>query len=531
VRFPPHLASLALAAAMIALPCADAPAADRPETTLTVAWPSNVGPLNPHLYSPNQMFAQAMVYESLVRYRADGSLGPWLATSWTISPDGRVYTFVLRPGVRFSDGVPFDAAAVKKNFDAILANAPRHAFLELIAQIDRVEAVDPLTVRLTLKQAYYPTLHDLAVIRPVRFLSPAAMPESGNTADGIKAPVGTGPWILSETRLGEYDLFRANPDYWGEKPKFDRLKVRVLPDINTRAVALETGEVDLVFGSGALSGDTFARFRARPDLRTSTSQPMATQMITLNSKRPPTDDLAVRRAVLAGVDRAAILTGILYDMDKPAEALFMPNAPYADIGLKAPAFDRQAAAKLLDDAGWTLALGAKVRSRNGKPLAIDLAFVGNNAKQKAISETVQADLARIGIRVVLVGEEENSIYARQRDGRFGMIFGDTWGAPYDPHAYLSSMRAPSHADYQAQLGLPMKAEIDAKISRALVSTDDAERRALFRWVLTTLHEQAVYLPVSYSTLLEVHRPTVENVGFSGSKSEIPFEAMTPAAAK
>lgn len=530
MRFAPRLASLALAAAMSLPLCAAAiPAAA--ETTLNVAWPSNVGPLNPHLYSPNQMFAQAMVYEPLVRYSVDGKIVPWLAASWTISPDGRVYTFALRPGVKFSDGVPFDAVAVKKNFDAVLANAKRHAFLELIAQIDKVEVVDPLTVRFSLKHAYYPTLHDLAVVRPVRFLSPAAIPESGNTADGIKAPVGTGPWILAETKLGEYDLFRRNPNYWGEKPKYDALKIKVLPDINTRAVALETGQVDLVFGYGIISGDTFARFRAMPNFKTSTSQPMSTQMITLNSKRPPTDDLAVRKAVLASVNRAAILKGILYDMDKSADALFMPSAPYADVGLKAPAYDPKAAAKLLDDAGWTLAPGAKVRAKDGKPLEIDLAFVGNDAKQKAISEAAQADLARVGIRVNLVGEEENSIYSRQKDGRFGMIFGDTWGAPYDPHSYLSSMRAPSHADYQAQLGLPMKAEIDAKISQALVSTDDAERRGLFRWILTTLHDQAVYLPVAYSTLLEVHRPTVDNVGFGGTKNDIPFEVMAPAAAK
>lgn len=526
MRIRSCLASIAVAAALLA-----PAAAVRAETTLNIAWPANVGPLNPHLYAPNQMFAQAMVYEPLVRYTPDGKIGPWLASSWTISPDGRAYTFALRPGVKFTDGVPFDAVAVKKNFDAIMANAKRHAWLELFAQIEAVEVVDPMTVRLTLKRAYYPTLYDLALVRPARFVSPASIPDTGSTAEGIKAPVGTGPWALVETKRGEFDLFRRNADYWGEKPKFDFLKVKVLPDINTRAVALETGEVDLVFGYGAISGDTFARFRSMPTFKASTSQPMATMMVALNTNRPPSNELAVRKAVLGAVNRDAILKGILYGIDKPAEALFSATAPYADVGLKAPPYDPGVAGKLLDEAGWKLAAGEKVRAKDGKPLEIELAFIGNDAKQKAISEAMQADLARIGMKVTLVGEEANSIYARQKDGRFGMIFGDTWGAPYDPHSYLSSMRAPSHADYQAQLGLPMKAEIDDKISKALVSTEETERRDLFRSILTTLHEQAVYLPVSYTTILEVHRPTVDKVGFEGTVNEIPFEKMVPAANK
>lgn len=524
MRIRSYLASLAIAAALFS-PMAVTGA----ETTLNVAWPANVGPLNPHLYSPNQMFAQAMVYEPLVRYTPDGKIVPWLATSWTISPDGKVYTFALRPGVVFSDGVPFDAAAVKKNFDAILANAKRHEWLEFVAQLDTVEAVDPMTVRITLKRAYFPTLYDLALIRPIRFVSPAAIPDGGSTAEGIKAPVGTGPWVLAETKRGEFDVFKRNDRYWGDKPAFDRVKVKVLPDINTRAVALETGEIDLVYGSGPLSGDTFARFKRIPGFTASVSQPVATQSIAMNSKTGPTADLAVRRAIEHAVDKGAIVDGILYGIEKKADFLFASNVPYADVGLKPYAHDPELAGEILDRAGWTFDAAEKVRVKDGKPLEIELAFVGNDAEQKAISETIQAGLAKIGIRIKLIGEENNSIYARQKDGRFGMIFGDTWGAPYDPHTYLGSMRAPSHADYQAQLGLPMKAEIDAEISEVLVSTDEATRKALFRSILTTLHEQAVYLPISYQTIMEVHGNTVGNVVFGGTVHEIGFDKMIPTA--
>ncbi|MDL2269932.1 ABC transporter substrate-binding protein, partial [Desulfosarcina sp. OttesenSCG-928-G17] len=103
--------------------------AEPDKTTIVYSHLSNVGPLNPHMYSPNQMFAQTMVYEALVRLETDGSIAPSLAERWDISPDGTRYTFFLRKDVTFSDGQPFDAHAVEKNFRAILGNAKRHQWL------------------------------------------------------------------------------------------------------------------------------------------------------------------------------------------------------------------------------------------------------------------------------------------------------------------------------------------------------------------------------------------------------------------
>ncbi len=118
---------------------------------LNFPWPVNVGPLNPHLYSPNQMFAQNMVYEPLVHYNADGTVGPWLAESWEASQDGRSYTFKLREDVKFSNGEVFDAAAVKANIDTVLQNRPRHKWLELVNQMVSAEVVGPYKVRINLK--------------------------------------------------------------------------------------------------------------------------------------------------------------------------------------------------------------------------------------------------------------------------------------------------------------------------------------------------------------------------------------------
>jgi nickel transport system substrate-binding protein len=525
-RWPPLLASL-LCALMLGLFASPARA---DQDTLVYSWASNVGQLNPHLYSPNQMFAQAMVYESLVKFSEGGKVIPWLAEKWEISPDGKTYTFTLRKDVLFADGTPFNAEAVKKNFEAVLLNRERHKWLELVAQIDKTEAVDAHTFRLTMKNAYYPTLQELCLIRPLRFLSPEAMPEDGNTSKGIKKAIGTGPWMLVETKMGEYDLFERNEKYWGTKPQFKKLLVKVIPDSNSRVVALETKAIDLIHGAaghsaGQLSLDAFQRFAANPNYLTAISQPLATRALAINSKRGPTADLKVRQAIQHGVDKTTLAKAVFYGIEKQADTLYAPDTPYSNLGLKPFAHDPALAAKLLDEAGWKQASAGTVRRKDGQELAIDLCFVGNDPMQKSIAEIIQGDLMKVGIKVNLVGEEPDSKMNREKTGEFGMIFNETSGAPYDPHSSCSSMRAPSHADYQAQVGLPMKAEIDAAIGKVLLTTDEKERQDLYTYILTTLHAQAVYLPITYMTGVIVHRKDLQGVTYGPTKYEIPFELI------
>ena len=532
---------LMMAALLAALLCTTLPAAlaAPPEgaDVLVYSWNSNMGEFNPHQYSPNQMFAQNLIYEPLVRYEADGTVAPCLAESWDISPDGREYTFKLRRDVRFSDGRPFNAEAVKRNIDAIMLNHERHHWLELTNQLWKAKesgrepatVLDEYTVRLTLHDPYYPALQELALIRPVRFLSPAAMPENGNTAEGIKAPVGTGPWKVVESVKSEYALLERNENYWGDKAKSKYLLIKIIPDTNARVVAFETGQIDIIYGgaghgAGQIGLDSFENYRHMPDVITEVSAPLATRVLALNTKRFPTDDIAVRKAILHAVDRNALVKHIFMGVEPRADTLFSPTMPYCDLKLPPYGFDRSGAEALLDEAGWVPGDDG-YRAKDGRELALDLCFAGNDALMKSVAEVVQGDLRKVGIRVNLVGEENDSNLARQRSGEFGMIFGNTWGAPYDPHSFVSSMRVPSHADYQAQLGLPMKADIDKAIGQVLISVDEAKRRELYKYILGTLHDQAVYMPLTYQTNIMVYRDSLKGAHFGATKNEIPFETM------
>ena len=294
---------------------------------ITTAWPVNVGPLNPHLYTPNQMFAQSLVYEPLVKYQADGS-----AKSWTHSEDGKTWTFTLRDDVKFSNGEPFDAEAAAENFRAVLDNRQRHAWLELANQIVDVKALSKTELQITLKSAYYPFLQELALPRPFRFIAPSQF-KNHETMNGIKAPIGTGPWILQESKLNQYDVFVRNENYWGEKPAIKKITFNVIPDPTTRAVAFETGDIDLLYGNeGLLPLDTFARFSQNPAYHTQLSQPIETVMLALNTAKAPTNELAVREALNYAVNKKSLIDNALYGTQQVADTLFAPSVPYANLG-------------------------------------------------------------------------------------------------------------------------------------------------------------------------------------------------------
>lgn len=490
--------------------------------TLNFATSKNVGPLNPHLYSPNEMFAQDMVYEGLVYYGEDNIIKPSLATSWEISDDGKNYTFHLRNGVKFSDGEIFNANAVKANFDAIMANKKRHSWAEFTQQFDHLEVIDDYTIKIFLKNVYEPTLRELAMIRPYRFISPKAMIDS-NTKDGIKAPIGTGKWKLVDTKLGEYDKFEKNESYWGEKPYIDEIVAKVIPDPNTKVIAMRSNEVDFIYGNGQIPLDAFKDFE-KSDFKTMISEPLNTFLIAMNSNKFPTSDLSVRKAINMSLNKDEIIKYIFFNTQPKADFLFSSSVKYANLDAKPYKFDLKEAENILESDGWKLNKNG-VREKNGKELKIELSYIGSNAVQKAIGEILQANLKKIGVILTLNANENTMFYKRQKDGNFDLIYNDTWGAPYEPEIFLASMRLPSHADYMAQLGLKNKKEIDEKISKLLIMHDESKKERLIKEILLYLHDEAVYLPIAYDTNKVVANPNLEGIKTSIIKQKVPFDSL------
>ena len=474
--------------------------------------------LNPHLYA-GEMYAQEMLYETLVNITADGYEG-CLAESWDISEDGKTYTFHIRDGVKFSDGEVCDANAIKANFDAIIENKDRHTWLEMMNLLVGVSAPDDKTFVIELSEPYYPLLTELGVTRPFAMISPKAM-KDGSTKDGVNAYIGTGPYVLTDFVTDEYAVFEANENYWGEQPKIKKITVKVIPDNQTRILALEKGEIDMIFGKNMIDADAINQYTGNDKFTVSLSDPTSTRQIVLNTTKEILADKEVRQALQHATNKQAISDGIFYGLEQPADTLFAKTVPYCDIDLEPYAYDVEQAQSMLDEAGWVVGAD-KIREKDGQKLNIDLLYNSDSVTEKAIAEYLQSEYQKIGISLNIHGEEEQSYRDNMKAGNFDMVFNICWGTPYDPQSSLAAMRAPVYGDYAAQLGLEDKAEIDQAITDILVSTDEQKRQDLYTFVLTRLHEDAVYIPLTYECNKAIYRSDLKGFHFTQTQYEVPF---------
>lgn len=474
--------------------------------------------LNPHLYA-GEMYAQEMLYETLVNITADGYEG-CLAESWDISDDGKTYTFHIRDGVKFSDGEVCDANAIKANFDAIIENKERHTWLEMMNLLVGVSAPDDKTFVIELSEPYYPLLTELGVTRPFAMISPKAM-KDGSTKDGVNAYIGTGPYVLIDFVTDEYAVFEANENYWGEQPKIKKITVKVIPDNQTRILALEKGEIDMIFGKNMIDADAINQYTGNDKFTVSLSDPTSTRQIVLNTTRDVLADKEVRQALQHATNKQAISDGIFYGLEQPADTLFAKTVPYCDIDLEPYAYDVELAQSMLDEAGWVVGAD-KIREKDGQKLNIDLLYNSDSVTEKAIAEYLQSEYQKIGISLNIHGEEEQSYRDNMKAGNFDMVFNICWGTPYDPQSSLAAMRAPVYGDYAAQLGLEDKADIDQAITDILVSTDETKRQELYTFVLTRLHEDAVYIPLTYECNKAIYRSDLQGFHFTQTQYEVPF---------
>ncbi|PLT47602.1 Nickel ABC transporter, periplasmic nickel-binding protein NikA [Paenibacillus pasadenensis] len=486
----------------------------------------DINDMNPHLY-PGSMAAQGMIYESLIE-KTESGFAPLLAESWEVSDDGLAYTFHLRQGVTFHDGAPFNAEAVKKNIDAVQANAERHAWIKLSAKLKQVTVLDEHTVRLELSEPYAPTLLELSMTRPYVFLSPNDF-KDGGTKDGVQGHDGTGPYRLAEQKQDQYAVFEANEDYWAGAPAVKRITAKVLPTGETTLLALQKGEVNFLFtddrGADSLDVEAMQSLVDTGKYQLLRSKPMNTKLIAANSSRAdsPVGERAVREALWHAVDRDTIAGTLLHGTETPAEALFSPNTPYADLDLPKRAYDLKRAAELLEEAGWKQGDGG-IRTKAGKPLALQLVYDAASLSQKTEAELIQSAGASIGMKLELVGEPSPSLAARRASGDYDLLFNQTWGLAYDPQSTIASFTAESSYRHTTS-GIERAEELYAEIEEAARTTDEAARKQLYRDILKTVHDEAVFIPISHGGVTVVAPSDLDGVAFKQTQFELPFEQM------
>lgn len=284
----------------------------------------------------------ANIFEGLTRFGPDGSVLPGLAREWEISEDGTVYTFRLAEGVTFHDGTPMTAADVVFTLDRARAEDSTNAQKQLFAGIKTVEAVDDLTVRVTLERPDGAFLFNMAWGDAV-ILSPASVETNATN------PVGTGPFRFVRWVQGDRIELERNPDYWGEPVALERATFRFISDPNAAFAAMMAGDVDAFPNFPA--PETLAQFEADPRFSVIVGSTEGETILAMNHRHPALADVRVRQAIAHAVNRQDIIDGAMFGYGTPIGTHFAPHHPfYVDL-TDLSQHDPDAARALLTEAG------------------------------------------------------------------------------------------------------------------------------------------------------------------------------------
>lgn len=286
--------------------------------------------------------------ETLVTIDQEGKVLPMLAKSWTISADGLTYTFKLQEGVKFHDGKPFDAAAVKANLERILDPDVKVPIRAPYTPISKVEVVDPTTVKVILSKRSAALLAAFSWTT-AGIVSPATIEKGTEGYKLVTKPVGTGPYIFKEYVKGSHLTVARNPDYWGKKPYYDTVNFRIVPEAATRESLLLAGQVDLIILPPIAD---IPALQKNPAVKVLLAPSDRTIFIAINTTKKPLDNPKVRQALNYAVNKEEIIKGVLFGA---ADVLDAPMAPsligYCKTGPYP--YDPAKAKQLLKEAGIT----------------------------------------------------------------------------------------------------------------------------------------------------------------------------------
>jgi len=323
------------------------------------------------------------VLETLTKIRADSTIAPLLAQSWTVTPDNKTWAFKLRPGVTFHNGEPFNAATVKFAFERAAAADSPNKDKAVFANIVNISATDPLTVVITLKNTNPDFLFQVGQ-------ATAVIVEPRSVAGNATQPVGTGPYRLDSWAKGSHLVLARWDGYRDAKAvALRKVTVRFISDAAAQVAALLAGDVDLFPRVSAAR--TLAQFRADKRFQVLVGGSRAKTIVAINNKKKPLDDVRVRRAIAMAIDRKQVVDGVAEGFGTPIGSFYVPGAPgYVDL-TAVNAYNPDRARALLKEAGITTPLELSLKlpptpyaRQGGEVIAAMLAKVGIVARQESV---------------------------------------------------------------------------------------------------------------------------------------------------
>ncbi len=465
-------------------------------------------------------------YETLVKYE-NGKIVPGLAESWQVN--GGELTFKLREGIKFTDDTEFNAEVVKKNLEMIPKIMVEEYVnsITLLTKIEDIKVIDQYTVMIKLKEPYYAALQELAGVRPMGMMSLNAFTEQGLSEEVFAKTFGTGKYMIENAVKGTDYTFVRNDNYWGDKPKIEQFTVKTIPNMDAKIMALRSGEIDLIFGANNITYDTLKEFSNDERYLTKTSQfRVKTRTIIINSTKAPFNELAVRQAVQYAIDKQLICDSLFLAVEDKADYLFNPDLPFCRLVSEPYNYDPEKAKQLLAKAGWTVNTD-NIREKNGQLLETDILYDSSTGIQGDLALTLASQLEKVGFKVNLTGLDHMASSTKFLSGDSTMFLTKTYGIPYEPHTDINNMQAGAWY-YQSQLGIEQKQELDQKVKELLSLVEEEQVQEAYNYILGTLHDEAVYLPISYlKELVILDRQKIKDYIFNGQPLNIDISGVVP----
>jgi peptide/nickel transport system substrate-binding protein len=496
---------------------------DTPEPTATVPqggkliYGLTLAPsgIDPHIDASSELgIPLTSVYDTLVYQALDGSFVPGLSKRWDVSEDGKVYTFYLRDDVTFHDGTPFDALAVQFNLDRIASpETTSRKARGMLGPYDHTEVVDSYTVRIHFTQPYAPLLDSLSQVY-LGMASPTAVQQWGTEYQLHQ--VGTGPFLFKEYVPNNHLTLARNPDYdWAPEiynhngpPYLDEVEFRFYVDPAVRALALESGEADVM---GEIPPQDAVRLESSAGFAIlQVAIPGQPLQFFLNTEKPPTDDVRVRQALLLATDREAIASAIFRDYSPvaygPLSAVTMGYLPEVQ---EMYAYDPDQAKAMLDEAGWVDSDRDGIRDQNGQPLTLQ-AYLMSWGYLPEVGQMLQAQFQAVGIdlQTQLVAFPAAVEAAAQGAHHLApMTFSSS-----DP-SVLGTTYLSSNADGGFNWSKVRDAELDRLLNEGISQLEPTTRASLYAQAQARIMDLALVLPIRDYANLNGTRASVKGLRY------------------
>lgn len=470
-------------------------AADRPGGRVVIGSPQEPGTLLAHfdlLTLTHEV--QHLIYDCLFTLDASGAYIPRLAAevptleNGGISPDGRTYTIPLRQGVKWHDGQPFTADDVVFTWQVV--NDPDLPIPSRVIweDIESIEVVDPYTIKVNFPQTNVGFL--AAASTDSCYILPRHLLEGTDIANSPlhRQPVGTGPFKVEEWAAGSHIRLTASPHYWEEgKPYLDEVVFRVIPSTEGQRAALQRGDIDLALH---LTAAELPFVESLPGYQVVSQPTYAKWLFWLNNADPIVGDLAVRRALAHGLDKAAITETVMRGVTEPLHAVFPASHWAHNPDVRVYEYDPERAVAILEEAGWRRGSDG-IFARDGQRLRIEIVNIAGEAERLRVVQVAQALWRSIGIDAQIREIDAASFPPTMASGNYQVAYG-WFGERHEP--VFGLWLGGNWQRYNNQEALDL-------LRRAPTVVDAQERGGLIRRFQAYAAEDVAILPLASRTIL------------------------------